>query len=90
MRIPRKSSNATPYVVTDEFQHLPNPADTKQLPRRRQLLAATELRNIFMHIVEEPLPNELLDLLRQIDSGRNVEKANEQPRAAYGWASAEK
>jgi len=41
----------------------------KSIPRRRrQLLAETELRRYFNQIVEQPVPDEFLELLRRIDA----------------------
>ncbi len=66
------ATNAGPHIkfnaVTDESNGAPNSQASKQLPRHRRLLAEAELRRIFNHIVEQPVPKELLDLLQRIDA----------------------
>ena len=63
--------------MTDEKHTVANPQGSKRLPRYRKLLAETELRRIFNHVVEQPLPSEFLDILRRIDARRSIEQAGQ-------------
>lgn len=43
--------------------------------RERQILAEAELRRVFDDVVEQPVPFEFLELLRQMDEGSRALRA---------------
>jgi hypothetical protein len=59
-------------AMTDEISSTRSLRESERLPRHRQLLAETELFRLFNHIVEQPVPKELLDLLQRIDTRLDV------------------
>ena len=54
--------------VTDEQK---NDRDRSRTVRARQRAIGRELRRMFDDVIREPVPDDLLDVLRRIDSGRN-------------------
>lgn len=54
--------------MTDDKHDVFRSQGSKQLPRHRQLLPEAELRRVFNHIVEQPIPKDLFELLEQIEA----------------------
>lgn len=59
-------------AVTDSNHSALSARVSKRLPRHRQLLAETELLRLFNHVVEQPVPKDLLDLLQRIDARLSI------------------
>ncbi|MGQ0740964.1 MAG: NepR family anti-sigma factor [Alphaproteobacteria bacterium] len=51
-----------------------------QAVRARQRALGRELRRMYDEVVREPIPDEFLDLLRQIDKSNGTDSAKGEPR----------